>query len=86
MAQLHTSPRNYQQTATNFELRALLTTIVSVIIARFIIPMSLFIYLFHLQIEVIGGADKYMAVCRECFHYASVHEVLAGSPIRNSFH
>lgn len=38
------------------------------------------------KIEVIGGADKYMAVCRECFHYASVHEVLAGSPIRNSFH
>jgi len=38
------------------------------------------------KVEVIGGADKYMAVCRDCFHFSSVHEVLAGAPIRNGFH
>lgn len=38
------------------------------------------------KVEVIGGADKYMAVCRDCYHFSSVHEVLAGAPIRNGFH
>ena len=26
---------------------------------------------FHVQVEVIGGADKYMAVCRSCHQLSS---------------
>lgn len=37
------------------------------------------------KVEVIGGADKYMAVCRDCFHFSSVHGVLAGARLINSY-
>ncbi|XP_015771762.1 PREDICTED: thymidine kinase, cytosolic-like [Acropora digitifera] len=38
------------------------------------------------KVEVIGGADKYMAVCRECYHFSHVHGVLAGAPIKYNYH
>ncbi|XP_067045316.1 thymidine kinase, cytosolic-like [Acropora muricata] len=38
------------------------------------------------KVEVIGGADKYMAVCRDCYHFSPVHGVLAGSPIKYNYH
>ncbi|KAM7426030.1 Thymidine kinase [Porites harrisoni] len=38
------------------------------------------------MVEVIGGADKYMAVCRDCYHFSSVHEVLSGAPVKNGFY
>lgn len=38
------------------------------------------------KVEVIGGADKYMAVCRDCYNFSSVHSILAGAPIKNGFH
>lgn len=38
------------------------------------------------KVEVIGGAEKYMAVCRDCYQFSTVHQVLGGAPIRGSFH
>ena len=35
-----------------------------------------------IQVEVIGGADKYMAVCRTCFQLPGRLPVTGSTPIR----
>lgn len=33
------------------------------------------------KVEVIGGADKYMSVCRDCYNLSSVQDMLLNNSL-----